>query len=187
MAYRNGNYCAFYVREPFYENNLGAHCAHDFVTYNLLRAWKVKDPNFPFYDSHEKTYNVRDDSEWEILKQRLHERLLRSKNIVLILSSITRNSKALNEELDYGINKLELPVIVIYREYLKKSDIVDSDSIKFEIKNLWNYVHILKSAILNKKIATLHIPMDQNLIKKALLDEDFVVDSGKIGTFFYRP
>lgn len=41
MVYRNSNYCAFYVDEPFNQNNLGASSIPDFVTYNLLRAWKV--------------------------------------------------------------------------------------------------------------------------------------------------
>ena len=30
MAYRNGNYSAFYVNEPFSESNLGAHATEDF-------------------------------------------------------------------------------------------------------------------------------------------------------------
>ncbi|MBM9532072.1 hypothetical protein JWG42_18115, partial [Desulfoprunum benzoelyticum] len=43
IAYRNGNYAAFYVDEPFFEGNLGAHATKDFVSYNLLRAWKGSD------------------------------------------------------------------------------------------------------------------------------------------------
>lgn len=97
MAYKNGNYTAFYVDEPFYESNLGAHSAKDFVTYNLLRAWKGKDDKFTFNDSHMKNYNVRDGSAWgSTLKPRLRDRLNNSKNIILILSSITKNSRALN-------------------------------------------------------------------------------------------
>ena len=100
MNYRNGNYAAFYVAEPFNENNLGAYSAPDFVYYQTLRAWKGADSSFPFIDSHEKTYNVRDGSSWEYtLKPRLHKRLLNSKNIVLFLSSHTKASKALTEEI----------------------------------------------------------------------------------------
>ena len=40
MAYRNGNYAAFYVREPFPGGNLGAWAAPDFRYYQMLRAWK---------------------------------------------------------------------------------------------------------------------------------------------------
>lgn len=185
MAYRNGNYCAFYVHEPFNENNLNANSTHDFVTYNLLRAWKSQDTDFPFCDSHGKTYNVRDGSTWETLKQRLHERLSNSKNIILILSSITINSKALNEELDYGINRLGLPVVVIYREYSDKWNIANSTGINMDIQNLWNRVPILASAIRNKKIATLHIPLSKSIITSALSNSDFMLDSQKIGCYYY--
>ena len=121
MAYRNGNYAAFYVAEPFNASALGAHATKDFCYYNMLRAWKGKDSSFPFNDSHDKTYNVRDNSDWELtLKPRLRERLRSSKNIVLFLSSNTVSSRALREEIDYGINDQGLPVIVIYPEYDSK-------------------------------------------------------------------
>ncbi|MCC8136712.1 MAG: TIR domain-containing protein [Clostridiales bacterium] len=126
MAYRNGNYSAFYVSEPFSDNNLEANSTPDFTYYNMLRMWKGEDNNFPFIDSHNKNYNVRDGSDWEkTLKPRLHDRLNNSKNIILFLNSITANSRALREEIDYGINTDELPVIVVYPEYKNKSDIVD--------------------------------------------------------------
>ena len=118
MAYRNGNYSAFYVSEPFNPSALGANATKDFQYYNLLRAWKGAESNFPFIDSHDKTYNVRDGSDWEsTLKPRLRERLQKSKNIVFFLSSVTANSRALREEIDYGVNDQGLPVIVIYPEY----------------------------------------------------------------------
>jgi hypothetical protein len=50
MSYKNGNYCAFYVAEPFNESVLGAYATKDFVYYNLLRSWKGKDESFPFHD-----------------------------------------------------------------------------------------------------------------------------------------
>ena len=65
MSYRNGNYSAFYVDEPFSASSLGAAATKDFCYYQLLRAWKAKDFSFGFIDSHDKTYNVRDDSDWE--------------------------------------------------------------------------------------------------------------------------
>ena len=141
MAYRNGNYSAFYVKEPFAEGNLGAHATKDFVYYNLLRAWKGDDKSFPFIDSHNKNYNVRDGSDWEkTLKPRIRERLRNSKNIILFLSSITKNSRALREEVDYGINDQELPVIVVYPDYSEKSDIINckSETFKKKIKDLWD-------------------------------------------------
>lgn len=57
MAYRNGNYSAFYVAEPFNETNLGAYLVRDFRYYNLLKSWKGADASFPFIDSHDKTYS----------------------------------------------------------------------------------------------------------------------------------
>ena len=118
MAHRINNYSAFYVSEPFSETNLGAYSAKDFVYYNMLRAWKGKDCSFPFLDAHDTTYNVRDNSDWELtLKPRLHQRLRNSKNIILFLSENTRNSSALREESDYGINVLGLPGIVVYADF----------------------------------------------------------------------
>ena len=83
MSYRNANYSAFYVSEPFSESNLGANSTHDFVYYNMLRMWRGEDNSFPFNDAHDKTYNVRDGSDWEkTLKPRLHTRLEYSNAIV---------------------------------------------------------------------------------------------------------
>lgn len=90
MSNRTANYVAFYVAEPFNSSNLGANTTPDFLYYNQLKAWKGADSTFPFIDAHEKTYNVRDNSEWETLKKRLHDRLNLSKNMVLFLSANTK-------------------------------------------------------------------------------------------------
>lgn len=178
MAYKNGNYCAFYVNEPFSLNNLGPFSAKDFVYYNLLRAWKGKDNTFPFNDSHDKNYNVRDDSDWETtLKPRIRERINNSKNIILFLSSITRNSKALREEIDFGINRNGLPVIVVYPEYSYKSDITikGSGSMNQKIKNLWNNLPVFRDSMIN--VPTLHIPNQKEFIERALNDPDLMVST----------
>lgn len=173
MPYRNANYCAFYVDEPFNQNNLGANYMPDFRTYNLLRAWKASDSSFPFIDAHDKNYNVRDNSDWEgTLKPRLRERLRNSKNIILILSTITRNSRALREELDYGINNLGLPVIVIYPDY-RMSDIWDESGPKENIKQLWERLPVFRDNI--NKVPTLHIALDKDLVKNALNDRRYMV------------
>lgn len=178
MAYRTGNYSAFYVTEPFNQNNLEANSTRDFVTYNLLKAWKAKDSSFPFNDSHDKNYNVRDGSDWEkTLKPRLHDRLNKSKNIILVLSSITKNSRALREEIDFGINTNGLPVIVIYPDFSEKSDIINcsSDTIRKQIKDLWENLPIFRDSM--HKVPTFHIPNKKALIEKALKDEDFMVNT----------
>ena len=114
--YRNANYTAFYVDEPFSDNNLKAHSTKDFCYYHLICAWKNKGIVPSFIDAHDKTYNVRDSSTFDTLKNRLRERLKKSKNILLIMSKITKASKALSEEIDYGVNVLYLPVIILYPE-----------------------------------------------------------------------
>lgn len=181
---RTGNYSAFYVEEPFSESNLGANATYDFVYYNNLRMWKGKDPSFPFNDSHKKTYQVRDDSDWETLKDRLRERLRESKNIILFLSSITKESKALKEELEYGMNSQGLPVIVIYPDYSEKEDIADKEGIKDNIKRMWDKVPTFKKY--KDSVATLHIPFNKNFVDTALRDEDLIVNTMKIGTYFYK-
>lgn len=187
MAYRNGNYSAFYVAEPFSESNLGANATHDFVYYNTLRMWKGQDSAFPFIDSHNKNYNVRDGSDWEkTLKLRLHDRLNNSKNIILFLSSITKNSGALREEIDFGINTDGLPVIVIYLDYKNKSDIVDSNgNFKKQIKDLWDKLPIFRDSMGN--VATVHIPIQKSLITDALNNDGFTVQSMKKAGAYYYP
>ena len=188
MANRTGNYCAFYVNTPFSESNLGANTSKDFVYYNMLRAWKGKDSSFPFVDSHDKNYNVRDNSDWETtLKPRLRDRLNKSKNIILFLSSVTANSQALREEIDFGINTNGLPVIVVYPEYSEKSDIVNCETgtFKQQIKNLWDKLPIFRDSM--SKVPTIHIPLSKALIEKTLNDQDFVVATKKDAGRSYYP
>lgn len=186
MANRTANYSAFYVDTPFNENNLGAHSTRDFVYYNELRMWKAKDSGFPFIDAHGKTYSVRDDSDWEkTLKPRLHERLNASKNIILFLSDITKDSKALHEEMDYGINTKGLPVIVVYPNYSEKEDLLTASKgdLKKEVKDLWDKLPIFKSSMDN--VPTLHIPMKKSLIEAALNNEDFTVQHETEAKYYF--
>lgn len=164
--YRNSNYTSFYVAEPFEPVSLGAHATKDFCYYNTLRAWKGKDTSFPFNDAHAKTYSVRDGSNWELaLKPRLRERLRGSKNIILFLSSNTKSSKALVEEIEYGACTLGLPIIVVYPE-LDNSQIVSNKQLSSRVKLLWDKLPILKEAM--TKVPTLHIPMRQDCMRVAL-------------------
>jgi hypothetical protein len=174
MAYRNGNYTAFYVAEPFNDSTLGAHATKDFCYYNILRAWKGADSSFPFNDSHDKTYNVRDNSDWEMtLKPRLRERLRNSKNIILFLSSNTKNSRALKEEIDYGINDQGLPIIVIYPEYETKESLLTGGSLKQSVMNLWDSLPIFKNSV--KNVPTIHVPLNKSLIENSLRNDDFMI------------
>ncbi len=176
MTYRNGNYTAFYVTDPFHPSALGANATKDFCYYNTLRMWKGADTSFPFIDSHDKTYSVRDGSDWEFtLKPRLRERIRNSKNIVFILSSTTTNSRAVREEIDYGINNQGLPVIVIYPEYATKESLLVNGALKQSVKNLWDNLPVFRDSM--AKVPTLHVPMNKDLIKKALQNKDFMLGS----------
>lgn len=186
MSVRNGNYSAFYVAEPFNPSKLGAHATKDFCYYNLLRSWKGKDTSFPFVDSHEKTYNVRDNSNWELtLKPRLRARLQLSKNIILFLSSSTISSRALREELDYGINQQKLPVIVIYPEYKTKESLLNDGALKQTVRNLWGKIPVFRDSM--HHVPTLHIPMDQALIRAALGDSDFKLATKTKADIYHYP
>lgn len=170
------NYVAFYVNEPFFASNLGPNSAKDFCYYNILKAWKWENVSFPFYDAHDTTYNVRDNSDWDsTLKPRLHERLRNSKNLILLLSRNTKNSRALREEIDYGINQLHLPVIVIYPDFKTKESLSNNNLLKSDIKLLWDNLPIFRDS--KDQVPVLHVPMDKNLIRQALNRTDFTVQS----------
>lgn len=174
MANRIYNYSAFYVAEPFNPSALGAYATHDFVYYNTLRAWKGNDSSFPFFDAHQTTYSVRDGSSWEYtLKPRLHDRLRNSKNIILFLSSDTKASRALNEEMEYGIGLLGLPVIVIYPEYDSNAMITNGNKPNWRAEALWNRLPAFRDRM--KTVPTVHVPMSKVYIEKALKDKDFMV------------
>ena len=184
---RNGNYAAFYVAEPFSTSSLQAHATPDFRYYNQLRMWKGADGSFPFLDSHDKTYSVRDGSDWEsTLKPRLRERLRASKNVVLFLSSSTKASRALTEELDYGINNEGLPVIVIYPDYNTKAALRSGSDFAPGVKSLWGKVPIFSSSM--GKVPTLHVPYLKDLISSALREKGFMLASKATpDSYFYTP
>ena len=125
------------------------------------------------------------DSSWDTLKKRLHERLDVSKNIVLFLSSNTKNSQALREEIDYGINTKGLPVIVIYPDFKEKSDIWGANGMKKQVTDLWDELPIFRDSM--SEVATIHVPYKKTLISSALKDPDFKVQTmTKAGTYHYR-
>ena len=176
MANRIYNYSAFYVAEPFHPSPLGAHATHDLCHYNLLRAWKARDSAFPFYDAHGTTYSVRDGSDWEAtLKPRLHARLRNSKNIILFLSTNTRRSRALTEEMNYGMGGLGLPVIVVYPDYSNNVLIADRNKPNWRVRELWDALPAFRD--LMQYVPTVHVPMDKSYIKTALEDRDFMIQS----------
>ena len=174
MTNKTGNYTAFYATQLGSESNLRANAVKDFVYYNMLRAWKGKDSTFPFVDSHNKNYNVRDSSDWETtLKPRLRERINKSKNLIFFLSKDTKNSRAVREEINYAINVNELPIIVVYPDYKEKSDIINctSNTIKQKIKDIWEQVPIFNNS--KGVVPVLHVPYKKELIRTALSNSNF--------------
>ena len=179
MSNRIYNYSAFYVTEPFNQYNLGANASHDFCYYNMLRAWKGKDVRFPFLDAHGTTYNVRDGSNWEYtLKPRLQERLRNSKNIILFLSKDTCSSRALREEISYGMCYLDLPVIVVYPDYTSNVWISDGNNHPSQwAQRLWDNLPVFRDNLSNHP--TCHVPFNKEYITQALNDPDFTIQHKK--------
>ncbi|WP_036156203.1 TIR domain-containing protein [Maribacter forsetii] len=182
------NYSAFYVSEPFSESSLGAHATKDFCYYSILKAWKGSDSSFPFNNAHDTTYNVRDNSDWELtLKPRLRQRLRNSKNIILFLSENTKSSRALREEIDYGTNTLNLPIIVIYPDLKTKEDLLNNANTGLNniVKALWNKLPIFRDSKSN--VPVLHVPMNKVIIRKALNNVNLREGSKKeAGDYFYN-
>lgn len=152
----------------------------------MLKAWKTANQSFPFIDSHAMNYNVRDNSDWEFtLKPRLRERLRYSKNIVFILSTFTKSSRALREEIDYGINQQGLPITVIYPEYSTKESLLLNGNLRQEVQNLWGKLPIFRDGL--TKVPTLHTPWRQQLIKESLQNKSFTLaQKVEPGIFFYK-
>ena len=171
MTYRNSTYTAFYVDENYFNTNLGAFIAEDFCYFQILKSWKQNDSSFAFIDAHDKTYNVRDGSNWEsTLKPRLHERLRMSKNMILILSEKTKQSRALKEEIVYGIDALRLPIIVAYPNI---NFIGHKLHLSNKVIERWDNLPAFRERI--EKIPTAHIPFKKEYFSKAFADPRFSI------------
>ncbi|PIT07903.1 TIR domain-containing protein [Snodgrassella communis] len=169
------NYCAFYVDEPFNEFAADALTRKDYFYYNQLRSWKSQNAIFPFNDVHDKRYDVRDGSDWEnVLKPRIHKRLNDADNLILILSENTIQSRSLKEEIEFGIEYLKLPVIVIYAELRDKNDMLinGKNNINFKLHHFWNKLPIFKN--LKSQVPVLHVPYNKEMVAKALKKNNFV-------------
>ena len=98
---------------------------------------------------------------------------------------MTKNSRALKEEIEYGIRNQGLPVIVIYPEFSEKGDIADSNGISRNIKKLWDKLPAFRDNM--HQVPTIHVPCKKELIQSALKDEDYMINTrGVAGASYYR-
>lgn len=80
-----------------------------------------------------------------------------------------------------------MPVIVVYPDFSEKSDIINCNSETFrkQVTDLWDKLPIFKNSMLN--VPTFHIPNKKALIRSALNDTDFMVNTKcAAGTYFYK-
>ncbi|MGD9780338.1 TIR domain-containing protein [Methanomethylovorans sp.] len=153
MTYRNGTYIAF--------DGLGQinPTLSDFKYYGVIQAWaKNKNIDFKYVDSHDKTCAVRDSSLRATLESRIRERLSDSKNMIVILSSDTRETGSmLSYEIEKAVDYYKIPLIIAYVDY----NVVADPS---QLSNYWP--NALNTRIRNSAAKAIHIPF----IKDAILD-----------------
>ncbi|MBP7846339.1 MAG: TIR domain-containing protein [Candidatus Pacebacteria bacterium] len=158
MAYRSGTYIAFHADG---ETNP---TASDMKYYSLLKGWKVRDDDFNFVNSHEKTGAVRDSSKKDTLRRALISRMNNSKNLLLIIGSTTKNDTDwVPFEIKYAVETCSIPIIVVYTGYNK----IMAPS---ELSHLWPAE--LAKAIKNETVGIIHVPFKKEPIADAISQFD---------------
>lgn len=183
---KTGTYVAFYVDETTAVGG-NVQTAQDLCYFRTIEMWKATTDDFHFINSHDKTYNVRDESEYSTLLARLRKRLSLSKNMLLLLSSNTKQSRALKDEIEYA-TKIGLPIIVAYIDYNSNDKIRLNGALTNNVENYWKSLPVLQNAINNIEVTTLHIPFTKEYIKLALGDSELTYngkDKNKNHTYFY--
>ncbi|MBC2665675.1 TIR domain-containing protein [Novosphingobium flavum] len=155
MAYRNGTYVAFHAggtTDP---------TASDIRYYNIMKAWHENaDVDFRFVNSHEKTAAVRDTSARETLMRSLRSRLGNSKNMVLILSSTTReDTDWVPYEIGQAVDACGIPIIAAYVGY-------DWIMAPGELSHLWPTA--LASRINSGTARVIHVPFQRRVLTAAI-------------------
>jgi hypothetical protein len=171
MAYRNGTYVAFHAEGS------SDFTATDMKYYNLLKAWNVHDAiDFEFVNSHDKTGSVRDSSKRATLEASLKMRLLRSKNMILIIGKTTKfDTDWVPFEIGYAVDECEIPIIAAYTGY---SSILKPASHRSE------WPKALETRIDNGTAHVIHIPFKCEALTEAV--EQFTHDNlPKSGLVYY--
>lgn len=159
MAYRSGTYIAFNAEgetDP---------TASDMKYYNLLKGWKVRDDDFSFANSHEKTNAVRDSSKKETLRRTLISRMNNSKHLLLIIGPATKNDTDwVPFEINYAVETCKIPIIAVYTGYTRIMA-------PAELSYLWPSA--LTKAINSGTVGIIHIPFKKEPIADAISQFDF--------------
>lgn len=165
MANRTGTYFAFDGQGQADPSQ------SDFKYYVTVQGWAAnRGIEFKFVNSHEKASAVRDTSTRETLKRSIRERLAASKNMVAIISDITRKSGSLlSYEIEMAVDYYKLPLIIAYPGY---------ESILNPASHSTKWPNTLTERIQNATAKAIHIPFK----KDALLDAigQFTVSSGNL-------
>ncbi len=158
MAYRSGTYIAFHADG---ETNP---TASDMKYYNTLKMWKVRDDDFSFANSHEKTNAVRDSSKKETLRRTLIERMNKSKHLLLIIGATTKyDTDWVPFEIKYAVETCGIPIIAVYTGYNK----IMAPS---ALSDLWPKE--LSKAIESKTVGIIHVPFKKEPIADAISQFD---------------
>jgi len=155
MANRTGTYIAFHAngkKEP---------TESDMKYFNLLKAWRVRDDNdFTFVNSHEKTSAIRDWSCRDTIVRHLKSRMLRSKNMILIIGQTTKeDTDWVPFEIRYAIDECQIPIIAAYPgyEYIMAPD---------QLESLWPKA--LAKRIREETAHVIHVPFKREPLRDAV-------------------
>ena len=98
-----------------------------------------------------------------------------------------RHARALREEVDYGIDSMGLPVIVVYPDFSEESDIIvcGTEKIRKKVKDLWDKLPRFRDSM--GEVPTIHVPNKKALIKNALEDDNFKVQTKCDPNVFFFP
>lgn len=156
MAYRNGTYATFHAEGTTDPTK------SDIRYFNMLKAWKVRanEDDFKFIDSHAKNEAVNDSSKRETLRSALVYRLLRSKNMIIIITNTTKDDTDwVPYEIRYAIDECKIPIIAAYpgKEAIKRPQALSS---------LWP--KSLATRINNGSASVIHIPFQKEVVTAAV-------------------
>lgn len=98
------------------------------------------------------------------------------------MSSNTKESRALKEEIEYGVSVLGLPLIIVYPE-LSNWEIGSGYDVGERAMKYWEKLPCLKKII--RSVPSVHVPLEKDRIQKALEDTDFMIQH-KHSNFCWR-